>query len=203
MINHALLACGAAAGPVFLGGSLLEGVRRAGYRPFRHPVSSLALGGAGWVQTGTFFLAGSLSLTFAVGLWRATPSGRGALLIGIWAVGLLGAGAFRIDPVSGYPPGTPDRPLQPTLAGALHNLVSLIGFVALAAACFVFASPGSAGWAVYSMASAVLFATTMALSSVAFHQYRPLVDIGGLIQRISITVAWTWHTLLAVRMLYT
>ncbi|MFD5667826.1 DUF998 domain-containing protein [Streptomyces anthocyanicus] len=41
-----------------------------------------------------------MSLVFAVGLWRVGSSRWGALLIGAWAVGLLGAGAFRTDPVA-------------------------------------------------------------------------------------------------------
>ena len=42
-----LLRCGLAAGPVFTATFLLEGATRDGYRPLRHPVSSLALGPRG------------------------------------------------------------------------------------------------------------------------------------------------------------
>ncbi|GKQ38448.1 hypothetical protein ALMP_49790 [Streptomyces sp. A012304] len=198
-----LLTCGMAAGPLFTVAYLLAGAGRVGYRPFRHPVSSLALGRTGWAQTANFLFAGLLSLTFAVGLWRVGPSLVGALLIGAWAVGLLGAGAFRTDPVSGYPPGTPDQLQRHTRAGALHDLFSLIGFLALTVACFVFALSDSTGWTVYSIASGVLFATTMALASAAFDQHRRWADRGGLLQRISLTIGWTWQTLLAVRILYT
>lgn len=172
------------------------------YKPLRHPVSSLSLGRSGWTQTVNFLFAGLLSLIFAVGLWRAGPSRWGALLIGVWAVGLLGAGVFRTDPVSGYPVGTPDQLQRPTRAGALHDLFSLIGFLALAAACFVFAISNSPGWALYSIASGVLFATTMALASAAFSQHQRCVDLGGLIQRVSLTIGWAWQTLLAVRVLH-
>jgi hypothetical protein len=77
--------------------------------------------------------SGWLSLLFAVGLRRTGPSHRGALPIDVWAVGLLGAGAFRTDPVSGYPVGTPDQLQHPTRVGAQHDLFFLIGFLALAA----------------------------------------------------------------------
>lgn len=203
MGNQVLLACGMAAGPLFTVAYLLQGASRVGYRPFRHPVSSLAFGRAGWVQTVNFLLAGLLSLVFAVGLWRVGPSRWGALLIGAWAVGLLGAGAFRTDPVSGYPPGTPDQLQRHTRAGALHDLLSLIGFLALAMACFVFALSNSLWWTIYSIVSGVLFATTMALASAAFDQHQRWVDLGGLIQRISLTIGWTWQMLLAVRLLRT
>ncbi|UNO44312.1 DUF998 domain-containing protein [Streptomyces sp. MST-110588] len=190
-----------AAGPLFTIAYLVEGAGRVGYRPLRHPVSSLALGRAGWAQTLNFLFAGLLSLIFAVGLWRDGPSRWGALLIGAWAVGLLGAGVFRTDPVSGYPVGTPDQLQHPTRVGALHDLFSLIGFLALAVACFVFALSTSLGWALYSIASGVLFATTMALASAAFSQHQRWVDLGGLIQRVSLMIGWTWQTLLAVRLL--
>ncbi|MFC8917728.1 DUF998 domain-containing protein [Streptomyces sp. NPDC057116] len=202
MGNHVLLACGMAAGPLFTIAYLAEGAGRVGYRPFRHPVSSLALGRAGWAQTFNFLVAGSLSLTFAAGLWRAGPSRGGALLMAVWAVGLLGAGAFRTDPVCGYPPGPPDQPQHHTRAGALHDLFSLAGFLALAAACFVFALSGAAGWTICSIASGVLFAATMALASAAFGGHQRWAHLGGLFQRVSLTIGWTWQTLLAVRILY-
>ncbi|WJY36011.1 DUF998 domain-containing protein [Streptomyces sp. P9-2B-2] len=198
-----LLACGVAAGPLFTIAYLWEGASRVDYKPLRHPVSSLALGRSGWTQTVNFLFTGLLTLTFAVGLWRAGPSRWGALLIGVWAVGLLGAGAFRTDPVSGYPVGSPDQLQRPTCAGVLHDLFSLVGFLALAAAGFVFALSNSPGWALYSIASGVLFAATMALASAAFSQHRRWVDLGGLTQRVSLTIGWTWQMLLAMRILHT
>lgn len=203
MGNQVLLVCGMAAGPLFTAAYLLEGAGRVSYGPRRHPISSLTLGPAGWAQTVNFLFAGVLSLLFAVGLWRVGPSGWGALLVGAWAVGLLGAGAFRTDPVSGYPPGTPDRLQRHTPAGALHDLFSSIGFLALAVACFVFAPSGPPGWAVYSIASGVLFVATMVLAGAAFDQHQRWVDSGGLLQRISLTIGWTWQLVLAVRVLNT
>ena len=49
--TKALLSCGVIAGPLFVLVFLVEGATRAGYDPFRHPVSSLALGDHGWTQT--------------------------------------------------------------------------------------------------------------------------------------------------------
>ncbi|MEV3988335.1 DUF998 domain-containing protein [Streptomyces sp. NPDC049837] len=203
MDDHILLGCGVAAGPLFTAAYLLAGAGRRDYASLRHPISSLALGPAGWTQTMSFISAGLLSLALSVGLWRVGASRCGALLVGIWAIGLMGAGVFRTDPVRGYPPGTPDRPRRHTLAGALHDLFSLVAFLALAAACFVLALPGSPGWAVYSVSSGVLFAVTMAMAGVAFDRGQRLAHLGGLIQRAAITIGWTWLTLLAVRTLPT
>src|ERR1700727_119699 len=65
-----LLRCGLAAGPVFTATFLLEGATRDGYRPLRHPVSSLALGPRGWVQTAHFTVTGTLFLARAARLSR-------------------------------------------------------------------------------------------------------------------------------------
>ncbi|MCR8573913.1 DUF998 domain-containing protein [Streptomyces sp. Isolate_219] len=105
--------------------------------------------------------------------------------------------------MSGYPPGDPRQLPRRTLVGALHDLLSLIGFLALAAACFVFAPSNAPGWAFYSIASGVLFTATMVLADAAFKQHQRWADLGGLIRRVSLTIGWTWQTLLAVRILYT
>jgi hypothetical protein len=98
-----LLYCGQAAGPVFVTVFLIEGAIR-GYRPSRHRVSSLALGPRGWVQ--------------AAGLWRAgdpAPSAWvGPTLIGAPGAALIGSAVFTTDPVSGYPPGTPEALVRPS-----------------------------------------------------------------------------------------
>ena len=56
-----LLRCGMWAGPVFTATFLAEGAVRDGYRPLRHPVSSLALGPRGWIQTVNFAVTGVLT----------------------------------------------------------------------------------------------------------------------------------------------
>jgi hypothetical protein len=208
--TRALLACGAVAGPLFTLGWILEGATRAHYDPLRHPVSSLELGDLGWTQQADFLAAGLLTLGFAVGLRRALRSLGGStwgpLLVGAHAVGLLGAGIFVTDPVSGYPPGTPDRlPAYGSVHAALHDLVSVGTFVGLPLACLVlarrFAGWRRRGWALYSAASGATFLVGFVLTSMAFSQAEGLVDYGGLLQRATVTVGWTWLTLLAIHLL--
>jgi hypothetical membrane protein len=203
-----LLACGAIGGPLFVAAFVLEGATRANYDPLRHPVSSLALGDSGWTQTANFVVAGLLMVAFAVGLRRAfrPPEGStwGPLLVGVWAIGLLGAGVFVTDPVSGYPPGTP-KEVRYSWHGALHDLFSLPGFVALSAACLVFgrrfAARGERGWAIYSAVTGLVFAVAFVLASAGFGQADGLVDLAGLFQRVAVTAGFGWLSLLAVRLL--
>jgi hypothetical protein len=75
-------------------------------------------------------------------------------------------------------------------------------FLGLPVACLVFARRFAAwherGWAIYSMATGVAFAAGFILFSVAFGQAEPLVAYGGILQRATLIVGWTWLTLLAV-----
>lgn len=206
MRTGTLLAAGTLAGPLFVAVFLVAGAARADYDPLRHPVSSLALGPSGPTQTANFVVAGLLTLALAGGLRRALPPPEGStwgpLLIGVWAVGLLGAGLFAADPVSGYPPGLPDRSSGQSRHGALHGLSSLAAFAALAAACVVFgrhfARWGERRWVAYSPATGLVFGVSFVLSSAGFAQAQGLVNVSGLFQRVAIIAGFGWLTLLAV-----
>lgn len=197
--------CGLAAGPLFMVSVLLQGALRDGYDPLRHPVSSLAIGEHGWVQSATFIVAGVLTCVFASALpavLRAGPGRRwGPVLVAGWGVGLIGAGLFTADPVSGFPPGAPDLlPGYGDTAAAVHDTTSLVAFLALAAAYVVFGrrfvGDRRWGWVVYTAATAVVFLGALGLSSLAFAQNSTVVHVGGLLQRIMIIVGWMWLTLL-------
>lgn len=125
--------------PLFVAVFVAEGVRRRGYDWLRQPISTLALGEAGWVQRSNFLVTGLLLLGPAVALWSGPGARWVGLLLGGFAVGLVGAGAFSTDPVGGYPPDTP-RLLKPSPAGVVHVLVSFFAVASLAAACFVAAA---------------------------------------------------------------
>jgi hypothetical protein len=208
-LTSRLLAGGAIAGPLFVATFLVEGATRANYNPLRHPVSSLALGESGWTQVANFLVTGLLTLAFAVGAGRALRrvggSTWGPLLVGVCAVGFLGAGIFATDPLSGYPPGTPDRQLQYSVSGALHQLFSTFYFVGLPAASIVFvrhfARSGERGWAIYSALAAVAFVVAFVLAAIGFAQTAGFVNYGGLFQRLTLIVGEAWLTLLAIHLL--
>jgi hypothetical protein len=83
--TRGLLRCGIAAGPVFVTVFLAEGAVRQGYRPLRHPVSSLALGPRGRLQSANFAVTGTLILAGAAGLARAGDAGTARAAPGLIA----------------------------------------------------------------------------------------------------------------------
>jgi hypothetical membrane protein len=186
-----LLACGAIGGPLFVFVFLIEGATRPYYNALRQPVSDLAIGEFGWVQVANFVISGLLFLAFAVGLRRTLlPSGAvwGRLLVGLFAIGLIGAGVFTGD----------QHPL-------LHNLCGIPVFFGLPIACFVFgrlfARVGKRGWAAYSAFTGIAMLATFVIAGMGFGQRPGLVNFAGVFQRLSITIGWTWLTLLAIHLL--
>jgi Protein of unknown function (DUF998) len=205
-----LLRCGVAAGPAFVAVFAVEGaVRNDGYRPLRHPVSSLALGPRGWIQTANFTGAGTLFLAAAAGLARARdPAARGRAvpaLVGAAGAGLIGAAVFPTDPVSGYPPGTPDALARPSRTGIAHNLAAVPVFVGLPAAALACGwrswRAGQHSFGLYSAGTAVTMLTTMALAGAGFDQAPRLVSRGGLCQRVSIVTGFAWLAAMSGRAL--
>jgi hypothetical protein len=204
-----LLRCGVTVGPLFAAVFLLEGAVRDGYRPMRHPVSSLALGPRGWIQAGNFAVAGTLFLATAAGLARAgdpAASRRAApALIGAAGAGLIGSAVFTTDPVSGYPPGTPDALTQPSRTGIAHNLAAVPVFLGLPAAALACGwrswRDGRRRFGLYSAGTAISMLMTMALAGAGFGQSPRLVSLGGLFQRASIITGLSWLTALSAQAL--
>jgi hypothetical protein len=202
--TRGLLYCGLAAGPVFVTTFLAEGATRDGYRPSRHPVSSLALGPRGRVQAANFVVTGTLVLAGAAGLACAADpalsSRAGRALIGAAGVGLIGAAVFATDPVSGYPPGTPDALTQPSRTGMMHNLAAVPVFLGLPAAAFT-CSWQSVRTGQYCAATATTMLATMTLAGAGFNQSPRLVNLAGLFQRASIVTGFGWLTALSAQAL--
>jgi hypothetical protein len=134
--TRTLVDCGVVMAPLFIATALIEGRRRRHYDPRRHPVSSLALGESGWIQTANFLAGGTLTCLFAIGVRRARPkSGSTASpwLLGAAGLGLIGSAIYATDPANGYPPAAADRMAQRTRAGVLHELCAAPVMVGLPA----------------------------------------------------------------------
>jgi len=201
-----LLACGVIGPLLFIVVFLILGATRPHYSAWQIPVSSLSIGEAGWTQMANFLVFGALVFGFAVGLRRVLRTGRGStwgpILLGILGLCAIGAGIFVTDPGLGYPPGAPGLSSTPTVHGTIHNLLSLLAFASLIAACFVLARRDAAataehGWAWYSVATGLLVAVLFVLTGVVVVLGGP----AGLVQRIGIIVGWSWIAVLAIRLM--
>jgi hypothetical protein len=207
--TRGLLSCGLAAGPAFITTFLVEGATRDRYRPSRHPVSSLALGPRGRIQTANFAVTGTLVLAGAAGLERvgdpAFSTRAGRVLIGAAGAGLIGAAVFATDPVSGYPPGTPDALIQPSRTGLMHNLAAVPVFLGLPAAALTCGwqsvRTGHRRFGLYCAATATTMLATTALAGAGFGQSPRLVNLAGLFQRASIVTGFGWLTALSAQAL--
>ncbi|BDM74508.1 hypothetical protein HEK616_79950 (plasmid) [Streptomyces nigrescens] len=155
LATRALLVAGAAAGPLFLGVGVIEGLTRNGFDFTRNAISQLSLGSPGWIQVVSFLLTGVLITAGAVGIRRAIGHTAGGTwaprLIGVFGASFLLAGVFTADPGAGFPVGTPDGPATLSAHGSVHMLSGMVGYLALCAALLVlarhFAAHARRGWA--------------------------------------------------------
>jgi hypothetical protein len=150
-----LAALGLAAGPVLTITWLAQGIVRDGYDFARHPMSLLALGEGGWVQTVNFLVTGMLVLMTARSLSVSLAEGIGARwaprLTTVIGVSLVAAGLFPADPGAGFPAGAPQGAPDYTPVGVLHELSHLTIVVTWIVLCVVlrrrFKSLGDRAWA--------------------------------------------------------
>ncbi|WP_262286305.1 DUF998 domain-containing protein [Micromonospora sp. MA102] len=164
-VTRSLLGYGPLAGACYLASGLAQALTRDGFDLRRHDLSLLANGPLGWIQILTLVLTGLMTITSAVGLFRALPRGRAAAwaasLLSAYGLALVAAGMFVADPMNGFPVGTPDGPpRQVTLHGLLHIAAGGIGFVCLVAAAFVlarlFSRNSRRGWAWASLGAGLV-----------------------------------------------
>lgn len=133
-VTRSLLGWGVVAGPFYLLVGLAQAFLREGFDFGKHPLSVLANGPWGWVQTVNFLLTGLMVLAAVVGIGRVVPSGARGLrwLLGLFALSMIVAAFFPADPMDGFPPGTPvGPPTTISSTGMVHFMVGALGFTAL------------------------------------------------------------------------
>lgn len=195
-----LLAGGALAGPAFVVAFLVEGARRPGYEPARHPVSSLSLGPGGWHQVANFATTGVLYLGLASELRRTSRAD--ALVSAATGLGLIASAVFTTDPISGYPAGTPALPEPSSREGQLHDLASLPIFLGLPAAQVLTAwrcRRQDGRWALASAAAGATMVSTLVGCTRGFAQDPRLVARAGWLQRAAVTTGFLWLSAKAIR----
>ncbi|MCU6709097.1 DUF998 domain-containing protein [Paenibacillus sp. J5C_2022] len=201
-VVRTLLAGGVAIAPLFYAVSIIQALTRTGFNLKYHAISNLTLGELGWMQSAAFVLAGLLALLMAIGIRGLLRGGKGgtwgAVLIGIYGVGMIMAGLFKPDPGFGFPPGAPDgMPAAMSNEAAVHMMAFFIAFICLIAASFVharrFAAIGERRWSVCSMASGIIAIALIVWGMSASSWIGAIMGSAGI-------AAFGWLSALAVRL---
>jgi hypothetical membrane protein len=132
--GRSLLRWGIVAGPFYLAVGLAQALLREGFDLARHPLSVLANGSWGWVQTANFVLSGLMVLAAVVGFGRVLgPKSRAfRWSLAGYGLGMLMAAIFPADPIDGFPPGTPTgMPASISTTGLMHFVAGAITFLML------------------------------------------------------------------------
>jgi hypothetical membrane protein len=175
--RRTLLAIGATAPLAFLALSVLAGLARPGYDIVEQTISDLAVGSHGWIQVANFLVLGVGLVAFAI----TRGPRRGAL----FAV----AGACAIA-VAFFP--TDLAGAAETSSGAMHDMLSLVMFLALIGAI---AMNGG------RRAALVTFALLVVFAGFAGDVGDPLHSVAGLVERAFIGVPLVWIAVSAAQQL--
>jgi Protein of unknown function (DUF998) len=110
-VTGILMACGVAAGPIYVVVGLVEAFPRQGLHLSRHSLSLLANGELGWIHSTMLVTTGLLTIAGAVSLGQALTHGRGRrwgpVLVGVYGAGLVVAGLLTADRPRASAPGRP------------------------------------------------------------------------------------------------
>ena len=190
---RSLLQYGVIAGPFYLAVGLGQAFLRDGFHFARHPLSVLANGPLGCIQTANFVLTGIMVIACAVGLRRALgPSSRAmSVFLGVFGASMIAAAVFRADPMDGFPIGTPPGPpTSISTTGLLHFAVGALGFVSLAVSC-LFAVRTMSRRSERSLARLSLLSGLVILlgffGGMAIPNSSPVLGIW-----IAVVAGWTW-----------
>lgn len=169
---------------------LLSGWLRADYSSLRHTVSALATGSPRWLQTASFVLCG---LAITLGAVGVAQEGRLllAVTIGVFGIALVLSGVFPMDPMRGYPAGTPQEdPDDLSTSHRLHDLAGAVVFFGMPVMPVVMAL-SSTSWtvSVLTVLLAIGLGAGVAGFSRAWERDDPRT---GLVQKVTLAAACLW-----------
>lgn len=196
MNTRTLLYAGVVAGPFYLALGVTQGLVREGFDFSRHPLSVLANGSFGWVQTANFAITGLMVIAAAVGLSR-TLRRRPAMtwFLGGYGLAMILAALFPADPVDGFPPGTPEGfPTSISTTGILHFACGAFAFL------FLGLSGLTAAWTLGRLRRQTLAALSL-VSGLAviggfFGGMALPLGVAGI--WFAVVVGWAWLTVLSL-----
>ena len=173
------------------------------YSVIRTAESDLAVGRYGWLMTSAFVVRAALSLALVAALALATR-GVARSRLGLWLIGLWGAGALLL---AVFPTDLPGA--TRTAHGGIHALVALVAFFAVGLGEFLVSRRIAAldGWhsfakGVRRLALAALAACVVAVAALGLSAIRSggLGSIDGLLERVFLGLVLLWMLLVAVRL---
>jgi len=165
--------------------------------------SDLAVGRYGWLMTSAFVVRGALSLALVAAL-ALTTRGAARSRLGLWLIGLWGAGALLL---AVFPTDLPGA--TRTVHGGIHALVALVAFFAVALGELLVSRRLGAldGWhgfaeGVRRLALAALAACVVAVVALGLSAGSSggLGGVAGLLERVFLGLALLWMLLVAVRL---
>ena len=178
---------------------VLQGLLLPDYSHVRLPISALAAWPTGWIQNVNFYVAGVLTVAFAMalhdGVHPTRRGGAGVALLVLGGLGLVWAGIFPWTMVDGVPTET-----APHVIGAVMVFTATgIGFIAFSRR--MIADPLWRDLATYTMLTgiAILF-LFVAIGFFAIDNRAPLHAWAGLLQRVLCAVWFTCLIVLALRL---
>lgn len=193
-----LLRWGVLAGPFYLTVGLIQALVRDGFDLGRHPLSVLANGPGGWVQTANFVLTGLMVLAAAAGFARVLGPKRAVTwFLGGYGLAMIVAAIFPADPVDGFPPGTPEGfPTSISTTGLVHFVAGALAFTFLAlsglAAAWTMTRRRVPSLALVSLLSGLV---------VVFGFFGGIVfPIGILGIWLAVVVGWAWLAVMSLRL---
>lgn len=193
-VTRSLLGYGVLVGPFYLLIGVVQGFVRDGFSFARHPLSVLANGPGGWVQTANFVLSGLMVIAAAVGFWRVpAPRLRASpVFLAFFGLSMIVASVFRADPVDGFPAGTPlGPPTTISPMGMGHFIAGTLGFVSLALCCLCSARAMSRNGN-RSLASAGVLSGLSVLVGFFGGFLIPALAGSTIGIWIAVVVGWTW-----------
>ncbi len=201
-VTRALLGYGVLVGPFYLAVGLIQAALRQGFDIKRHPLSVLANGPGGWVQTANFVLSGLMVVAAAVGIARALrpPSRAVSWFLGGFGASMLVAAVFRADPMDGFPAGTPlGPPTAISVTGTVHFVAGTLGFISLAVSCLVAARVlsrrGAPSLARFSLLSGVAILLGFFGGAALGGGYASIAGIW-----LAVVIGWAWLGVLSLRL---
>lgn len=158
-------------------------------------ISELVLGRFGWVQTAAFAIAGAGTLALAYAIRHLTAgtwgSRVGSLLVGIYGVGAILVAIFPTDRID----SAADM-ASPTTTGLIHIAVSLVSFVCMIVAMFIFTRTFALEPRWRSLTPWIVLLPASALSLLFVQSEGPWV---GLMQRLMVGAIAAWIIIVALR----